>query len=91
MWRKALKHSNVHTVFSNFITLTVTVDFDKVDKHIRKLDADLARFEADLKDKSLGKPKSDDKPETGKKSSVYITCSAVYISLYHAPCIARQN
>ena len=43
----------------------------KVDKHIRKLDADLARFEADLKDKSLGKPKPDERPESGKKSSVY--------------------
>jgi len=28
--------------------------FIQVDKHIRKLDADLARFEADLKEKSFG-------------------------------------
>ncbi len=27
----------------------------QVDKHIRKLDSDLARFEAELKEKSLGK------------------------------------
>ena len=29
--------------------------YEMVDKHIRKLDADLARFEAELKEKSLGK------------------------------------
>ena len=28
--------------------------YEMVDKHIRKLDADLARFEAELKEKSLG-------------------------------------
>lgn len=39
----------------------------QVDKHIRKLDADLARFEADLKDKSsAAKLKSDS--DSGKKS-----------------------
>jgi hypothetical protein len=42
-----------------------------VDKHIRKLDADLARFEADLRDKTLNKPGVEEKAETGKKSSVY--------------------
>lgn len=31
--------------------------YEMVDKHIRKLDADLARFEADLKEKSITKPK----------------------------------
>ena len=29
--------------------------YEMVDKHIQKLDADLARFEAELKEKSLGK------------------------------------
>lgn len=42
--------------------------YEMVDKHIRKLDADLARFEADLKEKSISQPKPDDKTETvGKK------------------------
>lgn len=41
--------------------------FCQVDKHIRKLDADLARFEADLKDKSsAAKLKADS--DSGKKS-----------------------
>jgi len=38
--------------------------YEMVDKHIRKLDADLARFEADLKEKSFG---SHDKIERKKK------------------------
>lgn len=41
--------------------------YEMVDKHIRKLDADLARFEADLKDKSsAAKLKSDS--DSGKKN-----------------------
>ena len=40
----------------------------QVDKHIRKLDADLARFEADLKDKHIQQPNTEEKTETvGKK------------------------
>lgn len=46
----------------------------QVDKHIRKLDADLARFEADLKEKSVStanqKLKGVEGPDTGKKSKV---------------------
>ncbi|XP_052820948.1 inhibitor of growth protein 4-like isoform X3 [Mya arenaria] len=44
--------------------------YEMVDKHIRKLDADLARFEADLRDKSQSKPNDDDKADTGKKSNL---------------------
>ncbi|PVD37091.1 hypothetical protein C0Q70_04084 [Pomacea canaliculata] len=41
--------------------------YELVDKHIRKLDADLARFEADLKDKNSG---NHDSTETsGKKKN----------------------
>lgn len=44
----------------------VDIFYIQVDKHIRKLDADLARFEADLKDKSSSnQPKSDS--DSGKK------------------------
>ncbi|KAL3861319.1 hypothetical protein ACJMK2_007377 [Sinanodonta woodiana] len=47
--------------------------YEMVDKHIRRLDADLARFEADLKDKSVSKPKVETTPssssDTGKKSN----------------------
>nr|KAG5698955.1 hypothetical protein BaRGS_024876 [Batillaria attramentaria] len=39
--------------------------YELVDKHIRKLDADLARFEADLKDKNSGK--RDGAEPAGKK------------------------
>ncbi|XP_041377382.1 inhibitor of growth protein 5-like [Gigantopelta aegis] len=43
--------------------------YELVDKHIRKLDADLARFEADLKEKSLSQQKesSDGKKNKEKK------------------------
>lgn len=44
--------------------------YEMVDKHIRKLDADLARFEADLRDKSMGKQTVEEKTESGKKSSL---------------------
>ncbi|KFM60716.1 Inhibitor of growth protein 4, partial [Stegodyphus mimosarum] len=39
--------------------------YEMVDKHIRRLDADLARFEADLKDKTLNPHSSD--ADTGHK------------------------
>ncbi|KAL5015349.1 hypothetical protein ScPMuIL_009619 [Solemya velum] len=39
--------------------------YEMVDKHIRRLDADLARFEADLKEKSLS---PNDSSDPGKKS-----------------------
>ncbi|BFZ23366.1 hypothetical protein BsWGS_26405 [Bradybaena similaris] len=53
--------------------------YEMVDKHIRKLDAELARFEADLKDKSSGRrkelpegktiaPKKTEKDKKKKKS-----------------------
>ncbi|XP_064610405.1 inhibitor of growth protein 4-like [Liolophura sinensis] len=46
--------------------------YEMVDKHIRKLDADLARFEADLKEKSVStanqKLKGVEGPDTGKKN-----------------------
>ncbi|GAB1604541.1 inhibitor of growth protein 4-like isoform X2 [Argonauta hians] len=41
--------------------------YEMVDKHIRKLDADLARFEADLKEKSITKPKEAIKAKDKKK------------------------
>ncbi|XP_053379778.1 inhibitor of growth protein 5-like isoform X1 [Mercenaria mercenaria] len=44
--------------------------YEMVDKHIRKLDADLARFEADLRDKTLNKPSQEEKTEAGKKSNI---------------------
>ena len=40
-------HFNTHNFFN------ILILFMQVDKHIRRLDADLARFEADLKDKTL--------------------------------------
>ena len=41
--------------------------YELVDKHIRKLDSDLARFEAELKDKALSGTKGSDKSERKKK------------------------
>lgn len=41
--------------------------YEMVDKHIRKLDADLARFEAELKEKTLGKLGRDKGKDKKKK------------------------
>jgi len=41
--------------------------YEMVDKHIRKLDNDLARFEAELKDKSLTVETPAPRPEKGKR------------------------
>ena len=57
--------------------------YPKVDKHIRKLDADLARFEADLREKSQNKPNEEEKTESGKKSSVYYVLSRTVIHPHH--------
>ena len=43
---------------------------DQVDKHIRKLDADLARFEADIKEKGSGTGAD---VESASQKSVYNT------------------
>lgn len=40
--------------------------YELVDKHIRRLDSDLARFEAEIQDKALSKTHSD---ETGSQKS----------------------
>ena len=69
-------HSTRPLVINSLLGFTCLINnlktfYLKVDKHIRKLDADLARFEADLRDKSQCKPGSDEKAESGKKSSVY--------------------
>lgn len=77
------------TSFVHLTLLLLNVSL-KVDKHIRKLDADLARFEADLRDKSQCKPGSEEKQESGKKSSVYNMCKpdiAISISFSLSACI----
>lgn len=42
--------------------------YNKVDKHIRRLDTDLARFEADLKEKQIESTDYDSTSSKGKKS-----------------------
>ncbi|CAG5128831.1 unnamed protein product [Candidula unifasciata] len=49
--------------------------YEMVDKHIRKLDAELARFEADLKDKSSGRRKEMPEGKTAAKKSECISVS----------------
>ena len=44
--------------------------FSQVDKHIRKLDAELARFEADIKDKSSGRQKDSPEGKANAKKSM---------------------
>lgn len=41
--------------------------FSQVDKHIRRLDTDLARFEADLKEKQIESTDYDSTSSKGKK------------------------
>ena len=41
----------------------------QVDKHIRRLDTDLARFEADLKEKQIESTDYDSASSKGKKST----------------------
>ena len=43
----------------------------QVDKHIRKLDADLARFEADLKEKSSSSSQQKGDSDSGKKRKIF--------------------
>lgn len=45
--------------------------YEMVDKHIRRLDADLARFEAELKDKTLAMPSTE--MEMCQKSMILIS------------------
>ena len=49
----------------------------QVDKHIRKLDADLARFEADIKDKNPALRDAAD--PVGKKSMPFMMYFAVFV------------
>lgn len=50
------------------IGLSNSVCFFKVDKHIRRLDTDLARFEADLKEKQIESTDYDSTSSKGNKS-----------------------
>lgn len=43
----------------------------QVDKHIRRLDTDLARFEADLKEKQIESSDYDSSSSKGKKSEYH--------------------
>ena len=53
----------------------------QVDKHIRKLDADLARFEADLKEKSSSSQQKGDSDSGKKRKSLRsFTITAVLLS-----------
>lgn len=45
----------------------------QVDKHIRRLDTDLARFEADLKEKQIESTDYDSTSSKGKKGMMYGT------------------
>jgi len=57
------------------LSLVFSLSHIQVDKHIRRLDADLARFEADLKEKTLSSHLKSDS-DTGKKglktNSIYL-------------------
>lgn len=53
--------------------------YELVDKHIRRLDSDLARFEAEIQDKALSKTLPD---ESGSQRSMYNLISLLYNLLY---------
>lgn len=48
-----------------------SLSFLQVDKHIRRLDTDLARFEADLKEKQIESSDYDSSSSKGKKSEYH--------------------
>lgn len=54
----------------------------QVDKHIRRLDTDLARFEADLKEKQIESTDYDSTSSKGKKGVMYsisvLWCFLIY-------------
>lgn len=56
---------NVHKLFTTVSLLKCC--FLQVDKHIRRLDTDLARFEADLKEKQIESTDYDSTSSKGKK------------------------
>lgn len=87
---------NTHRLFRNahasfFHEIGASVSLLKffclqVDKHIRRLDTDLARFEADLKEKQIESTDYDSTSSKGKKG-VYVCarCLGSITSLYFGP------
>ncbi|VDI15880.1 inhibitor of growth protein 4 [Mytilus galloprovincialis] len=71
--KKLKKNANVEFLdLGNYpnklsILMTTKMKNEIVDKHIRKLDADLARFEADLKEKSSSSSQHKGDSDSGKK------------------------
>lgn len=47
--------------------------YELVDKHIRRLDSDLARFESEIQDKALSSRAQED-TNTGKSIILFVTC-----------------
>lgn len=48
----------------------------QVDKHIRRLDSDLAKFEAEIKEKALNNNKKEEETNS-KKSKLHVALTAV--------------
>ncbi|KAK6270448.1 hypothetical protein J4Q44_G00393170 [Coregonus suidteri] len=56
--------------------------YEMVDKHIRRLDTDLARFEADLKEKQIESTDYDSTSSKGKKSMYLKWCVCAHTCLF---------
>lgn len=61
----SIKYGTSHIFFPT--TSLFKFCFSQVDKHIRRLDTDLARFEADLKEKQIESTDYDSTSSKGKK------------------------
>lgn len=59
-----------------------SVFYLQVDKHIRRLDTDLARFEADLKEKQIESTDYDSTSSKGKKGACQLDYLATFIFLF---------
>lgn len=64
----------------NFHSRSIPIFIFKVDKHIRRLDSDLARFEAELKDKTLQSQSSDSDSQKSKVIFLNRTMVCPYIT-----------
>lgn len=70
-----------HRIIIFLTTSLLKFCFSKVDKHIRRLDTDLARFEADLKEKQIESTDYDSTSSKGKKG----------ICAHSCPCFSLLN
>lgn len=65
------------------------LNFVQVDKHIRRLDTDLARFEADLKEKQIESTDYDSTSSKGKKGGLTLYLPPVFYFVELVTCSVK--